>query len=124
VTLVAGPAAGAPEAGTSADTTPPGQSIFASSRQDVAGLYLLITVHERGKLRVTAKAGRYRYRSYNRNVVPHIPNQVRLKLSRSALRSARRALRNGRRMTAVVRSTCRDDAGNKRTYTRRIKLKR
>jgi hypothetical protein len=116
-------AAGAPGAVTSVDTRPPSQTIFASSRQGVRSLYLLITVHERGKLQVRARAGSYRYSSYSRNVAPHIPNQVRLKLTGSALRSARKALRSGRRMTAVVKSTARDGAGNSRTYTRRIKLK-
>jgi len=118
-----GQATGSPEAGTSADTKPPSQTIFASSRQGVRSVYLLITVHERGRLTVTAEAGSYRFRSYKRDVVAHIPNEVRLKLSASALRSARKALRDGKRMAAVVKSTARDDAGNKRTYTRRIKLK-
>ncbi len=118
-----GTAASSPEAVTSADTRAPTQTIFATSRQGVASLSLLITVHENGRLKVTASAGRYRYSSYSRKVVQHIPNQVRLKLSGGALRAARKSLRKGRRMTAVVKSTGRDRAGNSRTYTRRIKLR-
>jgi hypothetical protein len=118
-----GTATGSPEAFTSADTRAPTQTIFASSRQSVASLYLLITVHENSSLKVTATAGHYRYSSYGRRAVQHIPNQVRLKLSGGALRAARRSLRKGRRMTAVVKSRARDSAGNSRTYTRRIKLK-
>jgi hypothetical protein len=118
-----GGAAASPDAVSSADTRPPTQTIFASSRQGVGSLYLLITVHENSSLKVTAKAGHYRYSSYSRRAVQHIPNQVRLKLSGGALRAARKSLRGGRRMTATVKSTARDSAGNSRTYTKRIKLK-
>jgi hypothetical protein len=120
---VLGGAAAGSESVTSADNRAPTQTIFASSRQSVASLYLLITVHENGKLRVTASAGRYHYTSFSKRAVQHIPNQVRLKLSGGSLRAARKSLRRGHRMTAVVKSTARDSAGNSRTYTKRIKLK-
>jgi hypothetical protein len=119
-----GGAAAGSDAVTSADTKAPTQTIFASSRQNVASLYLLITVHENGRLKVTARAGRYRYSSVSKRAVQHIPNQVRLKLSGGSLRAARKSLRRGHRLTATVRSTARDRAGNSRTYTKRIKLKR
>jgi hypothetical protein len=107
----------------SADSRPPTQTIFASSSQRVGSLYLLITVHESGRLRVTASAGSYHFRSVSKRVTQHIPNQVRLKLSSTALRSARRAIRRGRSLTATVQSRGTDRAGNSRTYTKRIKLR-
>jgi hypothetical protein len=120
--LTAGPALGA-GAGASADSRPPSQTIFASSRQRAGSLYLLITIHERGQLKVTAKAGSYRYSSFTKSAPAHIPNQVRLKLTGGKLRSARKAIRSGRRLTAVVKSRGTDAAGNSRTYTKRIRLR-
>jgi hypothetical protein len=118
-----GGAAAGSETVTTADNKAPSQTIFASSRQNVASLYLLITVHENGKLRVTANAGRYHYSSFSKRAVQHIPNQVRLKLSGRSLRAARNSLRR-HRLTATVKSTARDPSGNSRTYTKRIQLKR
>jgi hypothetical protein len=116
-------AAGDPSVRASADTQPPTQTIFASSTQPAGSLYLLITVHERGTLSVGARVGRYRYRGVRKSVPPHIPNQIRLKLSGSALRAVRRSIRHGKRMTATVRSTARDGSGNALSYVRRIKLR-
>jgi hypothetical protein len=109
--------------GASADSKPPTQTIFASSSQKASRLYLLITVHERGTLRVTGKAGRHRFKTFRKSVVAHIPNKVYLTMSGGALRSVRKSLRR-RSVTATVRSTGRDRAGNSRTYTKRIKLRR
>jgi hypothetical protein len=106
-----------------ASATAPTQTIFASGTQRVSGLYLLITLHQRGKLSVSASAGRYHYSGFHRSVPPHIPSQVRLKLSSSQARAARRALKRGRHMTATVRSTGRNQSGESRTFIKRIKLK-
>jgi len=107
-----------------ATATAPTQTIFASGTQHVSGLYLLITLHQRGSLSVSASAGRYHYRGFHRgSVPPHIPSQVRLKLSSGQARAARRALKRGRHMTATVRSTGRNQSGESRTFIKRIKLK-
>jgi hypothetical protein len=112
-----------PNAVTSADSKPPTQTIFASSKQRANRLYLLITVHETGRLSVSGKAGKHRYKGVRKSVVQHIPNRVYLKLSGSALRAVRSALKR-RSVTATVRSRGTDKAGNSRTYTKRIKLRR
>jgi hypothetical protein len=112
-----------PSAVTSADSKPPTQTIFASSKQRANRLYLLITVHETGRLSVSGTAGKYRYRGVRKRVVQHIPNKVYLSLSGGALRAVRSALKR-RSVTATVRSRGTDKAGNSRTYTKRIKLRR
>jgi hypothetical protein len=120
---VGGSAATAGSAVRAADSKPPSQTIFASSSQQVSRLYLLITVHESGTLRVSATASGKRFRSVRKKVTQHIPNQIYLKLSTSALRSVRRAIKR-HTVYATVKSTGRDRSGNSRTYTKRIKLRR
>ena len=118
-----GTAATAGSAVRAADSKPPTQTIFASSSQKASRLYLLITVHESGTLRVSATAGGKRFKSFTKRVTQHIPNQVYLKLSASALRSVRKAIRR-HTVYATVKSTGRDRSGNSRTYSKRIKLRR
>ncbi len=118
-----GTAATAGSAVRAADSKPPSQTIFASSSQQANRLYLLITVHESGTLRVTATAGGKRFRTVKKKVTQHIPNQIYPKLSTSALRSVRNAIKR-HTVYATVKSTGRDSSGNSRTYTKRIKLRR
>jgi hypothetical protein len=124
VAAAAGATAGsAGSAVRAADSRPPTQTIFASSSQQVNRLYLLITVHESGSLRVSATAGGKRFRTVRKRVTQHIPNRVYLKMSTSALRSVRRAIKR-HSVYASVKSTGSDRSGNSRTYTKRIKLRR
>ena len=87
-----------------ADSKPPSQTVFASSSQQVNRLYLLITVHESGTLRVSATASGKRFKTVRKKVTQHIPNQVYLKLSASALRSVRNAIKR-HTVYATVKST-------------------
>ena len=80
-------------------------------------------MHESGTLRVTATAGGKRFRTVRKKVTQHIPSQVYPKLSTSALRSVRRAIKS-HTVYATVKSTGTDKSGNSRTYTKRIKLRR
>jgi hypothetical protein len=50
--------------------------------------------------------------------------RLRLALSKKALRSVRRALRRGKKLTARVTVVATDAAGNSRKATRKIRLKR
>ena len=123
VAAAGGAASTAGSAVRAADSKPPSQTVFASSSQQVNRLYLLITVHETSTLRVSATASGKRFKSFRKKVTQHIPNQVYLKLSASALRSVRNAIKR-HTVYATVKSTARDSSGNSRTYTKRIKLRR
>ncbi len=118
----AGAAAASPTANSAADSRAPSQTIFASSSQKAGRLYLLVTLHERGTLRITASAAGTRYKGFKKSVAPHIPSRVYLKLSASALRSVKRSIKR-KTVYATVKSVGSDQSGNRRTYTKRIKLR-
>jgi Tol biopolymer transport system component len=124
------------EAGHAGHVTPtggPAQTLFGPSMQDVDRLFVLSQVHAAGKLVVTAtvrlpgggRASRlYRFKSFQRTVVVHRVYRVRLKLSRSGLRKVKRALKRGKRLTAVVVARTQSSAGGPWSkVTRRIRLR-
>jgi hypothetical protein len=100
--------------------------------QDIDKLSILAFTHERGTILVDAlihMSGRrtakvVRFRRVKRASEPHIPNRIRLKLSRSALRSVKRALRHGKRLRArVTVRTVGAETGSTTRASTRIRLR-
>lgn len=108
-----------------------GGTLFAAGVQDVDKLVILAFTHERGTIIVDAlinMRGRaskvVRFRRVKRTSPPHVPNRIRLRLTRSALRSVKRALRHGRRLRVrVTVRTIGAETGSKTRASTRIRLR-
>lgn len=102
----------------------PGMTVRIPSPQDVDNVYILAAVHDkRCKLIVTGSALGHSMSGTSKSVKQHLTNQVYLRLSRSAKRSIKKALRKGRTVRASVTIVGRDSSGARSTVTRKIKLK-
>lgn len=128
-----GPGGGGPGGGTGndvpgGDTLAPRQSVAARRRQDIDRL--VVSVRPNEAVALTASAGvnvpgasrTLPFRVVRRSVGAGVRARLRLKLSRRNLRSAKRALRRGRRLIAKVKLSARDAAGNVSTARRSIRL--
>jgi Tol biopolymer transport system component len=112
----------------------PGETLFGPTVQDVDQLFVLAQVHAPGGLVVTASVklaggGRatkvYGFKTFTQNAVDvHRIYRVRLRLSRTGLRTVRRALKRKKRLTAVVVGKARAPTGGAfTTVTRKIRLR-
>jgi Tol biopolymer transport system component len=106
-----------------------GGILFADRTQDVDKLFVLVTIHEQGRIvlegqvRVPGRAARtYRFRPVKRTLQPHLLRKMHLKFSRSALRALKRALRHGR-LNMRVKLTAVGDSGNRQVARRTIRLR-
>jgi Tol biopolymer transport system component len=106
-----------------------GGILFADRAQDIDKLFVLVTIHEQGRIDLEAKVrvpGRvvrtYRFRPVRRSLQPHLLRKMRLKLSRHALRVVKRALRR-KRLNARVTLTAVGDSGKRQVARRTIRLR-
>jgi hypothetical protein len=123
------PATPAPTAGPQ-DKEAPGLEVYSRKKQDVDRLSITVYIHEAGSIEVSASARgggsaarAFALRSINRTLKPHIPNRLRLSFSRKQLCAVKRRLTRGS-MKASVKVTARDKAGNARSASRSIALRR
>jgi hypothetical protein len=127
-----GPGGGGPGGGGSGDgagdTTRPGITSSARRRQDVDRLVVAVRLSEGARLTVSASvnvpvtARTLRFKTVRRTVAAGVRTRVRLRLTRARLRAVKQALRRGRRLTARVKITARDAAGNTSTARRSLRL--
>jgi Tol biopolymer transport system component len=123
----------AEHAGHVSPTGGPAETLFGPTTQDVDSLFVLAQVHADGKLLVTAsvklpgggKATKLlRFRPFSRVTAAHTIFRVRLKLSKTGLRSVKRALKKHHRLRAVVVGQAQFATGGPwSSVTRKIKLR-
>jgi hypothetical protein len=106
-----------------------GGILFASRTQDIDKLFVFVTIHEAGRIRlegqvrVPGHASRaFRFKTVKRELQPHILRKVRLELSRQALRTVKRMLRR-KRLSARIKLTAVGDSGKRQVVRRTIRLR-
>jgi peptidoglycan/xylan/chitin deacetylase (PgdA/CDA1 family) len=105
-------------------------SIKASKRQDIDKLFVRAAMIEPGTLSASATvnvsgASRvFKFKRVSKSVTANKAVKLRLRLSKKGLRVAKRALRRGKRLSAKIRVTAKDSAGNSRTAKRSVRLRR
>jgi hypothetical protein len=82
------------------------------------------TLSASAKVSLAGASRSLKLRGIVRNAVSGKQVRLRLALSRKALRSVRRALRRGVKLTATVTVIATDAAGNSSKATRKVRLKR
>jgi hypothetical protein len=103
----------------------PGMTVRIPSSQDVDRVYVLAAIHQkRCSLHVSGTALGHRFKSVRkRRVTIHLTNQAFLRLSSSAERSVKRALRRGRRVTARITVVASNSRGQRNRVTRSVRLR-
>ena len=103
----------------------PGMTVKIPARQDVDNIYVLAAVHQKNcSLQVTGSVLGHRFRGFRKSKVTiHLTNQAFLRLSSSAKRSVKKALRRGRTVRAKVTVTARNRSGSSNRVTRSVTLK-
>jgi hypothetical protein len=111
-------------AGT-ASATRPGMTVKIPSSQDIDNVYALVAIHQkRCSLRVSGTVLGHRFRAYrDGSVTIHVTNQARLRLSSSAKRAVKRALRKGRTVRAKITVTARNRGGESNSVTRSVRMR-
>jgi plastocyanin len=122
-----------PSPGDPTDTLSPGVELGGAKTQRVVrqgGVVVKVetteaaTVTAGGTVNVPPPARLYRFRRTTRPTAAAGEMTLRLRLSRKALRAVRKGLTYRRRLTALVRVTATDAAGNRTVRSRRIALRR
>jgi len=73
---------------------------------------------------VSGKVLGYRFKRFrDRSVTIHLTNQARLRLSSSAKRAVKRAIRRGRTVRARITVVARNGKGERNTVTRTVRLR-
>lgn len=103
----------------------PGMTVKIPSSQDVDNVYALAAIHQkRCSLQVSGKVLGYRFKSFrDRTITIHLTNQARLRLSSSAKRAVKRAIRKGRTVRARITVVARNSKGERNTVTRSVRLR-
>lgn len=103
----------------------PGMTVKIPARQDVDRVYVLAAVHQKNSsLQVTGTVMGHRFKSFRKSKVTiHLTNQAFLRLSSSAKRSVKKAIRRGRTVRAKVTVTGRNRSGSRNSVTRTVTLK-
>ena len=75
-------------------------------------------------MQVTGTVMGHRFKTFRKSKVTiHLTNQAYLRLSRSAKRSVKKAIRRGKRPKAKITVTARNSAGTRNSVTRSVTLK-
>jgi hypothetical protein len=103
----------------------PGMTVKIPSSQDVDNVQVLAAIHQkRCSLQVSGKVLGYRFKSFrDSSITIHLTNQARLRLSSSAKRAVKRAIRKGRTVRARITVVARNSKGERNTVTRSVKLR-
>ena len=103
----------------------PGMTVKIPSSQDVDNVYVLAAIHQkRCSLQVSGKVLGHRFRGFrDRTITIHLTNQARLRLSSSAKRAVKRAIRKGRTVRARITVVARNSKGERNTVTRSVRLR-
>jgi hypothetical protein len=103
----------------------PGMTVKIPARQDVDNVYVLAAIHQKHcSLQVSGKVLGHRFRGFrDSSVTIHLTNQARLRLSSSAKRAVKRALRKGRTVRARITVVARNRSGERNSVTRSVTLR-
>jgi len=103
----------------------PGMTVKIPARQDVDKVYVLAAVHQKHcSLQVRGTVLGHRFKGFRKSSVTiHLTNQAFLRLSSSAKRSVKKALRRGKTVRAKVTVTARNSSGGSNRVTRSVTLK-
>ena len=75
-------------------------------------------------MQVTGSVMGHRFRTFRKSKVTiHLTNQAFLRLSSSAERSVKKAIRRGKTVRAKITVTARNSSGSRNSVTRRVTLK-
>ena len=108
-----------------ASATRPGMTVKIPARQDVDNVYVLAAIHQKHcTLQVSGSVLGHRFKGFrDSSITIHLTNQARLRLSASAKRTVKRALRKGRTVRAKITVVARNSSGERNTVTRSVKLR-
>ena len=110
-------------AGT-ASATKPGMTVKIPGSQDVDKVYVLAAIHQKNcTLLVSGTVMGHRFKGVKKRVTIHLTNQAFLRLSSSAERSVKKALRRGRSVKAKITVTAKNSSGERNSVTRSVKMK-
>lgn len=103
----------------------PGMTVKIPARQDVDNVYALAAIHaKKCSMQVTGSVMGHRFRTFRKSKVTiHLTNQAVLRLSASAKRSVKKAIRRGKTVKAKVTVTARNSSGSRNSVTRSVTLK-
>jgi hypothetical protein len=103
----------------------PGMTVKIPARQDVDNVYVLAAIHQKKcTMQVTGSVLGHRFRTFRKSKVTiHLTNQAYLRLSSSAKRSVKKAIRRGKTVKAKVTVTARNPSGSRNSVTRSVTLK-
>ena len=103
----------------------PGMTVRIPASQDVDNVYVLAAIHQRNcSLQVSGRVLGHRFRGFrDSRVTIHVTNTARLRLSGSAKRAVKRALRRGRTVRARITVVARNRAGQRNRVSRSVRLR-
>ena len=103
----------------------PGMTVKIPASQDVDNVYVLAAIHQKKcSMQVTGSAMGHRFKTFRKSKVTiHLTNQAYLRLSSSAKRSVKKALRKGKTVRAKITVTARNGSGSANKVTRSVRLK-
>ena len=103
----------------------PGMTVKIPASQDVDNVYVLAAIHQKHcSLQVSGSVLGHRFKGFrDSSVTIHLTNQARLRLSASAKRAVKRALKKGRTVRAKITVVARNKSGERNTVTRSVKLR-
>jgi hypothetical protein len=103
----------------------PGMTVKIPARQDIDNVYVLAAIHQKKcTMQVTGSVMGHRFRTFKKSKVTiHLTNQAYLRLSSSAKRSVKKAIRRGKTVRAKVTVTARNSSGSRNSVTRSVTLK-
>jgi hypothetical protein len=103
----------------------PGMTVKIPASQDVDNIYVLAAIHQKNcSMQVTGSVMGHSFKTFKKSKVTlHLTNQAFLRLSSSAKRSVKKALRRGKTVRAKVTVTARNGSGTRNSVTRSVKLK-
>jgi hypothetical protein len=110
---------------SSAMATKPGMTVKIPARQDVDNVYILAAIHQKHcSLQVSGKVLGHRFKGFRDSTITiHLTNQARLRLSSSAKKAVKRALRKGRNVKASITVVARNSKGERNSVTRSVTLR-
>ena len=103
----------------------PGMTVKIPASQDVDNVYVLAAIHQKHcSMQVTGSVMGHRFKTFKKSKVTlHLTNQAFLRLSSSAKRSVKKALRRGKTVRAKITVTARNGSGTRNSVTRSVTLK-
>jgi hypothetical protein len=103
----------------------PGMTVKIPASQDVDNVYVLAAIHQKHcSLQVSGSVLGHRFKGFrDSSITIHLTNQARLRLSASAKRAVKRALKKGRTVRAKITVVARNKSGERNTVTRSVRLR-